>query len=69
LKININELEKMSDVAIKVGTVFPAKIQVDHVRVLERTAPLQIAATRPNGNVVLTWPADIVCHLQVQTIL
>jgi beta-glucanase (GH16 family) len=53
--------------AIEAGTVFPAEIQVDHVRVLQRTAPLQIAATRSNGNVVLTWPANIVCHLQVQT--
>jgi beta-glucanase (GH16 family) len=52
---------------IEAGTVFPAEIQVDYVRVLERTVPLQIAATRSDGNVVLTWPANIVCHLQVET--
>ena len=52
---------------IQAGTVFPAEMQVDYVRVYERTAPLQIAATQTNGNVVLTWPANIVCHLQVQT--
>jgi hypothetical protein len=40
---------------------------VDYVRVLELTAPLQIAATQSNGSVVLTWPANIVCHLQAQT--
>ena len=52
---------------IEAGTVFPAEMLVDYVRVLELTAPLQIAATQSNGSVVLTWPANIVCHLQAQT--
>ena len=52
---------------INAGTAFPQELQVDYVRVLELTAPLQIAVTQSNGNVVLTWPANIVCHLQVQT--
>jgi beta-glucanase (GH16 family) len=52
---------------IEAGTVFPAEIQVDYARVYQRTAPLLMAATRSNGNVVLTWPTNIVCHLQVQT--
>lgn len=52
---------------IEAGTVFPAELQVDYVRILERTAPLQIAVTRSNGNMVLAWPTNIVCHLQVQT--
>jgi beta-glucanase (GH16 family) len=52
---------------IEAGTVFPAEIQVDYVRILEQTAPLQISATQTNGNVVLTWPTNIVCHLQAQT--
>lgn len=52
---------------IEAGTIFPAEVQVDYVRVLERTAPLQISATRSNGNVALTWPTNIVCHLQAQT--
>lgn len=52
---------------INAGTIFPAEIQVDYVRVSKQTAPLQIVATQSNGNVVLTWPANIVCHLQVQT--
>ena len=52
---------------IEAGTVFPAEMLVDYVRVLEQTAPLQITATQSNGNVVLTWPVNIVCHLQVQT--
>jgi beta-glucanase (GH16 family) len=52
---------------IEAGTAFPVEMQVDYVRVLEQTAPLQITATQSNGNVVLTWPVNIVCHLQVQT--
>jgi beta-glucanase (GH16 family) len=52
---------------IEAGTVFPAEIQVDYVRVLEQTAPLKIVATQTNGNLFLTWPANIICHLQAQT--
>ena len=52
---------------VEAGTVFPAEIQVDYLRVLEQTAPLQITETRSNGNMVLTWPSNIVSHLQVQT--
>jgi hypothetical protein len=40
---------------------------VDYVRVYEQTAPLQISATQSNNSVVLSWPSNIVCHLQVQT--
>jgi beta-glucanase (GH16 family) len=53
--------------SINAGTVFPQEMQVDYVRILQQTAPLQIAATRSNGNIVLTWPTNIVCHLQMQT--
>jgi beta-glucanase (GH16 family) len=52
---------------INAGTVFPAEMQVDYVRVYEQTAPLQISVTQSNGNFVLSWPANIVCHLQTQT--
>jgi beta-glucanase (GH16 family) len=48
-------------------TSFPQQMVVDYVRVYQQTAPLQISATQSNGNVVLTWPANIVCHLQAQT--
>ena len=48
-------------------TIFPQQMVVDYVRVYEQTAPLQIAATQSNGNFVLSWPTNIVCHLQVKT--
>ena len=67
LAVGGNFVGNPSVAGIEAGTVFPAEIKVDYVRVLEQTAPLQIVATQSNGNVVLTWPANIVCHLQVQT--
>lgn len=67
LAVGGNFVTNPSVAQIEAGTVFPAEIQVDYVRVLERTAPLQIAVTRSNGNLVLTWPTNIVCHLQAQT--
>jgi beta-glucanase (GH16 family) len=48
-------------------TVFPQQMLVDYVRVYQQTAPLQISVTQSNGSVVLTWPTNIVCHLQTQT--
>jgi beta-glucanase (GH16 family) len=62
-----NYVSNPSTNSINAGTSFPQEMQVDYIRILEPTAPLQIAATRSNGNVVLTWPTNIVCHLQVQT--
>jgi len=67
LAVGGNFVGNPSVAAIEAGTIFPAEIQVDYVRVLEQTAPLQIVATQSNGNVVLSWPANIACHLQVQT--
>lgn len=48
-------------------TVFPQQMLVDYVRVYQQTAPLQISVTQSNGNVVLSWPTNIICHLQMQT--
>ena len=49
-------------------TVFPQQMLVDYVRVYQQTAPLAISvATQPNRSFVLSWPTNIVCHLQVQT--
>lgn len=49
-------------------TVFPQQMLVDYVRVYQQTAPLAISmATQPNGSMTLSWPTNIVCHLQAQT--
>jgi beta-glucanase (GH16 family) len=52
---------------INANTVFPGDMQVDYVRVWDLTPPLQLSLTRSNNNVVLSWPAGILCHLQSQT--
>jgi len=67
LAVGGNFVGNPSITSIAAGTAFPVEIQVDYVRVYGQTAPLQIAATAINGNVNLTWPANIVCHLQAQT--
>jgi beta-glucanase (GH16 family) len=53
--------------AINSGTVFPAQMLVDYVRVYQLTAPLAITMTQKSGVNKLTWPTNIVAHLQVQT--
>ncbi len=53
--------------AINAGTVFPQELQVDYVRVYQQTAPLQISVAQNAGNIILSWPSNIVCHLQSQT--
>jgi hypothetical protein len=45
----------------------PGEMDVDYVRVYETTAPLQISTAQTGGKVVLSWPTNIVCHLQSQT--
>jgi len=40
---------------------------VDYVRVYDYTAPMKISVVRSNTSWLLTWPANIVCHLQAQT--
>jgi beta-glucanase (GH16 family) len=52
---------------INAGTVFPQELQVDYVRVYEQTPPLQISVSQNAGNIILSWPSNIVCHLQSQT--
>lgn len=52
---------------INSGTVFPGDMQVDYVRVWDLTAPLQLSLIRTNASTRLTWPTNIVCHLQSLT--
>ncbi|MGH7991093.1 MAG: glycoside hydrolase family 16 protein, partial [Limisphaerales bacterium] len=56
-----------SDSDIIASNTFPKEIEVDYVRIYEQTAPLQISTTQSNGDFVLSWPTNIVCHLQTQT--
>jgi len=56
-----------TDGAIIASNTWPKEVLVDYVRVLEPTAPLAISTTNSNGDLVLSWPTNIVCHLQTQT--
>ena len=52
---------------IAASNTFPQEMLVDYVRVYEQTSPLQIFTVQTNGGFVLSWPTNIVCHLQAQT--
>jgi beta-glucanase (GH16 family) len=53
---------------INAGTVFPAQMLVDYVRVYQPTAPMALTVTKQSGSkFTLSWPTNIVCHLQSRT--
>lgn len=45
----------------------PGEMLVDYVRVYDHTDPLAISIARANGSISLSWPTNIVCHLQSRT--
>ncbi|MGH8024613.1 MAG: glycoside hydrolase family 16 protein, partial [Limisphaerales bacterium] len=51
----------------KINPSLPGQMLVDYVRVYDQTGPLELSARRSNGKIILSWPANIVCHLQSQT--
>lgn len=51
----------------EINPSLPGQMLVDYVRVYEQTAPLEISAAVAKGKVTLSWPANIVCHLQSKT--
>jgi beta-glucanase (GH16 family) len=53
--------------AIDSGTVFPCEMDVDYVRIYDFTDPMLLSIKKSGSNIVLSWPSNIVCHLQGQT--
>ena len=49
---------------INATTAFPGQMQVDYVRLYNLTAPLQLTAGLGGGKLLLTWPSNVVCHLE-----
>jgi beta-glucanase (GH16 family) len=45
---------------------FPGELQVDYLRVLAQTPPLKISLTRANSGLLVSWPSNVVGHLQAQ---
>jgi beta-glucanase (GH16 family) len=56
-----------SQATINSGTVFPCEMDVDYVRVYDLTGPLSLSIGKSGSNIVLSWPGNIVCHLEGQT--
>jgi beta-glucanase (GH16 family) len=50
-------------------TAFPAELQVDYVRVYDHTDPLTLTLQRGNTQSFLSWPSNIVCHLETAATL
>lgn len=48
------------------GTSFPVEMQVDYVRIYEPTAPLRLSIAETNSSLTVSWPSNIVAHLQTQ---
>jgi beta-glucanase (GH16 family) len=67
LAVGGNYLGNPSTNSINSNAVWPGDMQVDYVRVYDLTPPLQLGIAKTNGNVLLSWPSTIVCHLQAQT--
>jgi beta-glucanase (GH16 family) len=67
LAVGGNYLGNPSTNSINTNAIWPGDMQVDYIRVYDLTPPLQLATSSTNGNVLLSWPSAIVCHLQMQT--
>ena len=57
---------KPADSTIESNGGFPGDMQIDYVRVYNVTAPLVISAMRTSEGVQLSWPANVIAHLQIQ---
>jgi beta-glucanase (GH16 family) len=62
-----NYVGNPSETNINAHAVFPSEVLVDYVRVYNITAPLRLAMEKTSSNLVLTWPSNIIAHLQAQT--
>jgi beta-glucanase (GH16 family) len=52
---------------INANSTFPGQMLVDYVRFYNLTAPLQLTASLGDGRLSLTWPSNILCHLESAT--
>ncbi len=66
LAVGGNYVGNPSLATINANGGFPGEMQVDYVRVLSQTAPLKISLTRTNNALLVSWPSNVVGHLQSQ---
>ena len=67
LAVGGNYIGNPSTGSINANSTFPGQLQVDYVRLYNVTAPLQLTASLGVGKLHLTWPSNIVCHLESAT--
>lgn len=67
LAVGGNYLGNPTTNAINAGTTFPGEVLVDYVRIYSLTDPLRLAVKTSGSNLLLSWPTNIVCHLESQT--
>ena len=67
LAVGGNYVSNPSITDINTHSVFPSEVLVDYVRVYNTTAPFRLAISQTSTNLLLTWPSNIVAHLQTQT--
>jgi beta-glucanase (GH16 family) len=66
LAVGGNYVGNPSVATINANGGFPSELQVDYVRVLNQTAPLKIFLTRTNSALFVSWPSNVVGHVQAQ---
>lgn len=67
LAIGGNYVGNPSPDEINASMTFPSEMIVDYVRIYDITSPLKIAIQQAGPNLLLSWPSNIVCHVQAQT--
>lgn len=68
LAVGGNYVNNPTTTQINDGTIFPAQMLVDYVRVYQLTAPLALSAANQSGSkFTLSWPTNIVGHIQSRT--
>jgi beta-glucanase (GH16 family) len=66
LAVGGNYVGNPSSAAINANGGFPGELQVDYVRVYNSTPPLKISMARTAGSLLVSWPSNVVGHLQAQ---
>lgn len=66
LAVGGNYAGNPSVAAINANGGFPGDLQVDYVRVYNQTLPLKISLARANNGLLVSWPSNVVGHLQAQ---
>ncbi len=64
LAVGGNYVGNPGENAINAGAVFPNEMQVDYVRIYQQTLPLRLGIVQTNEEILLTWPSNIISHLE-----